>query len=301
MPAQTWRIDPATIDRLHQQTRAGEWGLTLEPFAAALERSARRYFGDHRPETHEVERYLASLHLDDLAIACACAEGSNVAWDHFVREYRPVLYRAADALDPGGGARELADSLYGELFGLTLRDGVRRSHFDYYHGRSALGTWLRAVLAQRLVDRVRVVRRTEPLPDDDAAEAVTAAAPAPAVDGRWLRALELVRAALVAAVAALAPRDRLRLSCYYAQSMTLAQIGRVLSEHEGTVSRHLTRTRKLLREHVERHLRERDRLSDAEIAECLAAVAADTGTLDVSELLGRDGVRKEVVAERSEG
>jgi RNA polymerase sigma-70 factor (ECF subfamily) len=299
MPAQTWRIDPATIERLHRQTRAGEWSLELEPFAAALERSARRYFGDDRPDAGDVERYLASLHLDDLAVACACAEGSNAAWDHFMREYRPVLYRAADALDPGGGARELADSLYGELFGLTLREGVRRSHFDYYHGRSTLGTWLRAVLSQRLVDRVRSVRRLDPLPDDDAPQAVVA--PAPAVDGRWLRALELVRMALVAAVAALAPRDRLRLSCYYAQSMTLAQIGRVLGEHEGTVSRHLTRTRKLLRKHVEGHLRDRERLSEAEIAECLTAVAADTGTLDLTELLGRDQRRKEVVPERSKG
>jgi RNA polymerase sigma-70 factor, ECF subfamily len=299
MHAQTWRIESATIERLYRQTRADEWALALEPFAAALERSARRYFGDDDPDPREVERYLASLHLDDLAIACACAEGANAAWDHFVREYRPVLYRAADALDPGGGARELADSLYGELFGLTLRDGVRRSHFDYYHGRSALGTWLRAVLSQRLVDRVRTTRRTDPLPEDDGPHAAIAAAPA--ADGRWLRALELVKAALVVAVAVLPPRDRLRLSCYYAQSMTLAQIGRVLGEHEGTVSRHLTRTRKLLREQAERHLREQGGLSDPEIAECLAAVSADTGTLDVTELLGRDGSRKEVVPGRSEG
>ena len=67
------------------------------------------------------------------------------------------------------------------------------------------------------------------------------------------------------------------------------------------MSRHLTRTRKLLRDQVERHLRERESLSDAQIADCLAAVTADTGTLDVSELLGRGEGRKEVVPERSEG
>jgi RNA polymerase sigma-70 factor len=299
MSEATWRVDAAVLARLHRESRADEWGLAPEVFAAALERSARRYFSDQRPDPSDVERYLASLHLDDLAVACACAEGSERAWDFFVREYRPVLYRTADALDAGGGARELADSLYGELFGLTLRDGVRRSHFDHYHGRSALGTWLRAVLSQRLVDRARSWRRSEPLPDDDAPHAL--AAPASPDDGRWRRALELVRAALVAAVAVLAPRDRLRLSCYYAQSMTLAQIGRVLGEHEATVSRHLTRTRKLLREHVERDLRERERLSGAEIAECLAAVAANPGTLDVSALLGQERERKEVVPERSEG
>ena len=48
-----------------------------------------------------------------------------------------------------------------------------------------------------------------------------------------------MRAVLAAAIAALAPRDRLRLACYYAQEMTLAQIGRLTREHEATVSRQL--------------------------------------------------------------
>jgi DNA-directed RNA polymerase specialized sigma24 family protein len=116
-----------------------------------------------------------------------------------------------------------------------------------------------------------------------------------------VRALELVRTSLMAALATLAPRDRLRLSCYYAQSMTLAQIGRLLDEHEATVSRHLTRTRKALRQGVESHLRERHRMSDAEIGECCSAVAEQTGTLDVADLFGSDEPRKEVAAERSRG
>ena len=80
-----------------------------------------------------------------------------------MREYRPILYRSADAIDPGGGARELADSIYADLFGLQERDGERRSLFRYFHGRSSLATWLRAVLAQRQVDRVRSTRRLTPL------------------------------------------------------------------------------------------------------------------------------------------
>jgi RNA polymerase sigma-70 factor, ECF subfamily len=299
MTGQSWRPDPATVERLYRAARAGEWALGLEPFAAALERSARRYFGEEAPTGRELDRYLESLHLQDLAVACACAEGSEAAWDHFIREYRPLLYRSADALDPGGGARELADSLYGELFGLTLRDGVRRSHFDYYHGRSGLGTWLRAVLSQRFVDRVRTGRRTEPLPDDDAPQALPAAAEE-TLDANWVRAIGLVKRALMAALAVLAPRDRLRLSCYYGQSMTLAQIGRVLHEHEATASRHLARTRKQLRAAVERQLREREQLSDAQIQECLTAVAGNAGTLDLVELLGSEHARKEVEPQRSE-
>src|SRR4029079_14180055 len=100
------------------------------------------------------------------ALARPWAEGTEPAWDRFVRDYRPVLYRAADALDPSGGARELADSLYGDLYGVQVRGSDRRSLFRYFQGRSSLATWLRAVLAQRYVDRLRAGRRLTPLPDD---------------------------------------------------------------------------------------------------------------------------------------
>ena len=70
-------------------------------------------------------------------------------------EYRPLLYRAADALDPHGGARDLADALYADLYGLPDAQGERQSLFRYYQGRSSLATWLRAVLSQRYVDRLR--------------------------------------------------------------------------------------------------------------------------------------------------
>ncbi|HWF85924.1 MAG TPA: hypothetical protein VG222_13790, partial [Vicinamibacterales bacterium] len=108
-----------------------------------------------------------SVYADDLELARQCAAGDERAWERFVLEYRPVLYRAADALAPGGGARDLADALYADLYGMQERDGERRSLFRYFQGRSSLATWLRAVLAQRYVDRVRAERRLVPLPDHD--------------------------------------------------------------------------------------------------------------------------------------
>ena len=98
--------------------------------------------------------------------------GDEQAWEHFVLVQRPLLYRAADALDPGGGARDLADSLYADLFGLGEHAGERQSLFRYFHGRSSLTTWLRAVLAQRHVDRLRTNRRLDALPDEESAGAL---------------------------------------------------------------------------------------------------------------------------------
>ena len=275
-------LDPALVTRLHGRARAERWAVTVARFGEALDASAARAFTASPGGTREVERYLGGLHLEDLALACACADGHEGAWEHFIREHRPVLYRAAEAIDRTGGARELADSLYGDLFGLTARDGTRRSLFRYFHGRSTLSTWLRAVLAQRHVDRIRGGKRLEPLPSDDATEfAAAQQAPSPERP-RFVRAM---RDAVQAAVARLAPRDRLRLACYYAQELTLAQIGRTMGEHEATVSRHLARARRAIREDVERQLREQQRMSEAEVAECFSSVVADAGPLDLSEML----------------
>jgi RNA polymerase sigma-70 factor (ECF subfamily) len=274
-------LDPALVERLYAAAGAGRWNLAIEHFSAALEASARSGSGVDAGNARGVRRYLENLHLDDLALACACAAGEEDAWDHFVAEYRPTLYRAAQALDAPGNARELADSLYADLFGLRERGGERQSLFRYFHGRSSLATWLRAVLAQRYVDRVRSGRRIVPLPDDDAQDARRSAAPED--DPECMRLRPLVIGALRGAVAALEPRDRLRLSCYYAQRLTLAQVGRILGEHEATVSRQLTRTRSSVRRDVERRLLEQHLLSGAAVARAFECVLQDPGAFDIVE------------------
>lgn len=287
------RVGAELAARLHQRAHAERWEVPVADLAAALERSAAK-IGPTEPGA--LEEHLRALHLEDLALACACERGHEAAWEHFVLEYRPALYRAAAAIDPSGGGRELADSLYGELYGLKERDGERQSLFRYFHGRSNLGTWLRAILAQRHVDRVRTVRRFDPLPEEGAPDAPASAPGEPDLESR--RFVTLVRGALTAAVARLAPRDRLRLGWYYAQDMTLAQIGRALTEHEATVSRHLSRTRKALREDVEHQLSEAG-LGPAAIDECYAAVVEDSGDVDLAELLGTDAGRKNAALDRS--
>src|SRR5687767_66076 len=161
------RIHDGQIARLYRKAQAERWGVPFAPFAEALERSVEQWSAGRAPGG-DVEPYLSTLHVEGLALACACAAGHDAAWDHFVIEYRPVLYRAADALDHTGGARELADALYAELYGLKERDGARATLFRYYHGRSSLATWLRAVLTQRHIDHRRAHRRLESLPDENA-------------------------------------------------------------------------------------------------------------------------------------
>jgi RNA polymerase sigma-70 factor, ECF subfamily len=280
MPADATYRFPASLqsaaERCWKKAAApSEWGLAREQFQSALERSVAKRFAGQAADSKNVEAYLETLHLEELALACACSAGNAAAWDHFMAQYRPELYRAARAIagrsDGGkGNARELADSIYAELYGLRESGGKRKSLFDYYHGRSKLGTWLHAILAQRHVDEIRRVRRMESLdePAEDGGERREPAAANPAPDAERERYLVMLQAAVTGALAALETRDRLRLAYYYAEELTLAEIGRLMREHESTVSRQLERTRKQVRRRVEAALREEKKLSEAQLRLC---------------------------------
>jgi RNA polymerase sigma-70 factor len=247
------------IEQAYALAKCVQWNLARGRFAEALRRSAEKRFRGKYAKPEQVEGYLKSLHLEDLALACACMEGHEEAWEFFIAHFRGELRAAARAIlhaSGGGGegrAEELADSLYAELYGVRPSGGgERKSLFEYFHGRSKLSTWLRAVLARRRVDLLRTgwrmvsldtgenespphfPRRTESLPAGPHRE----------------KYLALLDHALSTAITGLSPRKRMLLACYYVDQLTLAEIGRILGEHESTVSRQLDHTRSELRETV---------------------------------------------------
>lgn len=288
-------MEARRAERLYHAADAARWKLPAEVFNNALERSAEKAFAGRSPAEAELDRYFDALHLEDLALACACAMGREDAWDHFVREFRPAMYRSADAIDPSGAARDIAQALYAELFGLREKDGIRQSVFRYFHGRSSLATWLRSLIAQRYVDRHREHQRLEPLPDESSSAPLRAHTPA--IDPDRERYVRIMKAVLAAAIAALTPKDRLRLACYYAQEMTLAQIATLTREHEATVSRQLAKTRKAIRSDVERRLAVDHGFKEREIDECFRSVVDDAGNLNLADWL--ETVRKKPEVDRS--
>lgn len=307
VPAKTPPVPPARLELLYARSNASRWGLSPERFAASLERSAEKRLASGSLAPEKLEEYLAALHLEDLALAAACMENCELAWEHFVAAYRPYLRAAAAAVlrcsSASPDARELADSLFAELYGLA--DGARRerSLFRYFHGRSSLKTWLRAVLAQRHIDAIRAGRRFESLEDDETkspgAQTIQklphAVSVQPADPNRERYCTLFVRA-LQAALAALDARDEQRLRLYYADEQTLAEIGRQLGEHESSVSRNLDRIRLVLRRTVEETLRNgcpavngfaaELGLSDAQISLCFEYASADA-SFDLEKLLQR--------------
>ena len=295
------------LESLFVRSKAARWNVSYEEFAAALCRSASRHFGAGHPAAGEAEIYFRALHLEDLAFACALRRGSEAAWEQFVADYRPVLQAAARAIVGAAGearGRELADSLYAELYGLDRSGGARKhSLLDYFHGRSKLATWLRTVLAQRHVDVLRASQRTESLDDENAPHRTAGLESANTafeiIDPDRVRLLPRLFEAISEALAALPAPDRLLLSFYYVQELTLAQIARMRGVHEATVSRRLQNIRLELRRSVEFVLARGSAaqngrsavkgLSPTEIRRCLD-YALEDGSLDLTATLAENGL-----------
>jgi RNA polymerase sigma-70 factor len=273
------------LERLCRRANAARWNVSDESLCDEV------YVGAHAAgalERGDVESFIDALHAEDLGLATACRNGESAAWERFITSLRPALYAAARAIagDEMRG-RELADSLWAEMYGLEVRDGRRRSILSYFHGRSSLLTWMRAVLAQRHVDYIRSQSRLQPLDDnveqtgtsdnDERTEPLDSAADR-------ARYVAMLGRALDAALKSLAPRDRMRMAYYYRHELSLKQIGRLMDEHESTVSRRLAHTRDYLKGEIERTLHEGDKLSQDQIRLCYHFAAGDL-QLDLSRAL----------------
>lgn len=236
-------IAQALLAELYAQSRAGEFGLNQVHFSAILEAAVKP------PIT---EAALRALKLEDLALARGCAAGNEHAWEVFLTRFREKLYDAARQITREDAAgRELADSLYAELYGTRTRDdGSRISKLESYSGRGSLEGWLRTVLAQEWVNRFRKQKRLVSLEEQEEAGAqFEASPPAPesALDPR-------VAAATDRALAELTAEDRFILASYYLDERTLAEVARSLGVHESTVSRKVERLAHKLRKDILSHL-----------------------------------------------
>jgi RNA polymerase sigma-70 factor (ECF subfamily) len=226
--------------------KSGNSGLSREQFVAILNQIAVKYLPPGASPQETAELY-ASLRVEELALARACAAGQERAWEIFMSRYREKLYDiAAYIAKESSAARELADSLYGDLYGTTTRDGQRISKLASYTGRGSLEGWLRTVMAQEFVNRYRRQRRLVSLDEeceDGAQFAATEPEPAASVDPR-------VEAATDEALSALPAEERFILASYYLDDRTLAEIARTLAVHESTISRKLDKVAKSLRKQI---------------------------------------------------
>jgi RNA polymerase sigma-70 factor, ECF subfamily len=234
------------LAELHAKSACDKLGLTRESFAIILCEIGAKHATAASSET-EIRTFFLSLRVDELAIARACAAGNNSAWEIFLTRYREKLYQSALRIArEDSAARELADTLYADLYGTNTREGQRVSKLSSYTGRGSLEGWLRTVLSQEYVNRYRRTKRLVSL-DEESEDGVQFRAPEPdPVPGGDPRLAEATDEAL----ALLSGEDRMILSAYYLDGRTLAEIARMLGVHESTISRKLDKLAKALRKQI---------------------------------------------------
>ena len=276
------------IERLWRTSDAKRFGLTEARFAdILLQAGEAQSWGSAERATAPASAkagFLQSLKIDDLILARACAAGSEVAWDLFLTRYRKVLYRAAYAIARQESAgRELADSLYADLYGVAEPGRARRSRLESYMGRGSLDGWLRAVLAQRFVDERRRTRRDVSLDEQESEILLTA--PVSDIGDRGEKLLARIDSSLAAVLTRLNTEERFLLSSYYLDGRALWQIAKLQAVHESTISRRLERLTRRVRKAL---------LSELQKSGLSQRAAQEALELDVRDL--RVNVRKLVQA-----
>ncbi len=271
----------SVILEAHRRSKAEEFGISAQEFAAILDEVAAKNISQAVPL--RAQDFFARLHVEDLALARACAAGNERAWQVFMLRFREKLYDTGRQLtrDDATG-RELADSVYADLYGTKTRAGRRQSKLFSYSGRGSLGGWLRTVLAQEYINRYRKHRRMVSL-DRECEEG----AQFPAASTESVIAIdERLEPAVDGALRALAEEDRFILASYFLDERTLAEVARALSVHESTISRKVEKLTKGLRKAILKGLI-RMGMNRRQADEALAADARDL-RLDIRASLAQD-------------
>jgi RNA polymerase sigma-70 factor (ECF subfamily) len=278
----------AALDELWRGSDAADYGLTQGEFNEILLKAAAKQNWGLAAGTMaapaQQAAWLRALKANDLVLARVCAQGHERAWEHFVAIYHEPLVRAAVAITGNDTVgRDLAGSLYAELYGMKEKDGERRCPLNGYRGKGSLMGWLRTTLAQRHVDHYRRSYRERPLDDGEGGDARFEPVAQEIVVTESAAELAPLAKAVTEALEQCAAEDRFVMAANYLDGRKLLQIAQVLGVHEATVSRRVRRIADDLRKQVLRCL-QRNGLSRRAAEEALGADPRDMD-FDVKKLL----------------
>jgi len=252
-----WEVLPAAgrgVDRTEIETRLA--GQLADAEARWPEVSVdRRRFVTHWAEqlgrADDVGAAMEQLHLSDLYLAFACAEGDT----HALRYFGTLLSSVAGAVRSVDGAPAFVDEILQRLRTRVLvPDDGRSARILDYAGRGSLENWLRAGALRLALNARRDARRgPEPLPDASLWEPA-----APTAE----RTLELLRgkyaaefgSALREAFASLEPGERNVLRMHFLEGLSLNQIAAMYQVNKSTISRRMARAREILLERTRAQL-----------------------------------------------
>ncbi|HKO59973.1 MAG TPA: hypothetical protein VJV03_02335 [Pyrinomonadaceae bacterium] len=294
-----------------------EFSVSESDFRQALVRAVDKYMlglsrSPETPTTAEIREFVGALRNVDLYLALACAQGNELAWWEFDRQYRSFIERVARHIASSGtDSDEVIESVYLDLFGTRVEGDVRQSKFRTYTGRGSLRGWLRTIIWHTAVDLYRRKQDEVPLEDltrgGDNRERLTGRVEAHGSEDSMLahvmreRYKSLAGIALDESLATLDNHEMLLLLYYHVEGLKLREIARLVEQpaspirrwvqqqskrrarspssrvHESTVKRWLEKVYVKIAERFQTELAEKHGLKPAEIEICQSIASEDAG------------------------
>ncbi|MDC3958978.1 sigma-70 family RNA polymerase sigma factor [Polyangium jinanense] len=204
---------------------------------------------------------LASLHISDLYLACACAEGHRAALAAFDARYIATLDRALQRITRGGVSPDDIKQILRQK--LLVAEPGRPPKIADYAGRGDLRRWVHAVAVRSGIDALRAEKET---PTEEALlDAIELGGDHPELAHLKDTSRAEFKAAFRDALNALPDRERSLLLQYHIDGNSLEELGALYHVVPSTISRSLAKARATLFGRVRVTLMLRMRLTGEEV------------------------------------
>ncbi len=239
------------------------------------------YLGRRLAEAGTPIAGVAELHVEDLALAFACAAGRPAALRAFERDYAATMTEIAEKFaDDRAGADEIVQGVREKLFG-TRRD----ARIAEYAGRGPLRKWLRVCVRRAGLDFARA-RGREVVPAGD--EQLVADLQAGSLDIDYVKRTygEVFHDAFTAALAALDRRERNVLRHHLVHGLKVEEVAGMYRVSRRTVTRWIAAAREQMLQTIRDTVQTRLQIPDAELTSFLRVVRSRF-EVDLSVALAR--------------
>lgn len=198
-------------------------------------------------------RLAGDLHLHDLYLAVACADGDAAGLRAFEASVMGQTVGAIRSLDSQDA---FVDEVQQRVrTRLLVGDGDKPPRIAEYRGRGPLAAWVTVTAVRTGLTLLRESKRAGRFADERWAEAIVLPQTGdPELDHLKARYRVELGEALARACAALQDRERAVLRMYFIDGLNIDKIGRVYGVHRSTVARWIARTRDQLSAATRQHL-----------------------------------------------
>ena len=229
------------------------------------------YLAQRVPEGADLARCVGAVHVEDLALAWACAQGHAESIAELERQHFVVVDRALARIpDAAAQSEEVKQLLRQRLFVPRPSQPARVS---LYRGRGALASWLRVAAIRCALNLVQRHGREVALSDE-----LLGGLAAP-VDQELAHLKRTYRGefkrAFEQALTSLSSRQRNVLSYHYLERLTNDQVGAIYGVHRTTVARWMSGIREALAQRTRARLMTQLRVAGDEVESIMRLIRSE--------------------------